>query len=120
MIVAGERVLVQGRAGGVGGYAIPLGATLGAEVTATSVNKVDYVKGLGAHRVVDISSEDLDTEGGVFDVVVDTVGGQTLDRSFSAAAKGRSARHAAGATRSGQGRGVRRQRDVLHRHRRQR
>lgn len=87
-LVAGERVLVHGGAGGVGGYAMQLAASLGAEVTATSVGKVEYVKSLGAHRVVDVSSEDFDAGDPEFDIVIDTVGGQLLDRSYSFLRKG--------------------------------
>lgn len=92
-LVAGERVLVHGGAGGVGGYAIQLAASLGAEVTATSVGKVEYVKSLGAHRVVDVSSEDFDAGDPEFDIVIDTVGGQLVDRSYSFLRKGGGSSH---------------------------
>jgi len=39
---------------------------------------------LGADHVIDTRTEDFDTAAAAYDVVVDTVGGQTLERSFSA------------------------------------
>ncbi len=87
-LVAGERVLIHGGAGGVGGYAIQLAATLGAEVTATSVGRAEYVKSLGAQRVVDVHAENFDTEAGAFDIVIDTVGGPVLDRSYAVLRRG--------------------------------
>jgi NADPH:quinone reductase-like Zn-dependent oxidoreductase len=79
---AGERVLVHGGAGGVGGYAVQMAAAAGAEVTATSIGAVGYVKELGAHEVIDVRTNDFSTRTGAFDVVLDTVGGDTLDRSY--------------------------------------
>jgi NADPH:quinone reductase-like Zn-dependent oxidoreductase len=61
---------------------------LGAHATATSVGAVEYVKGLGAERVIDVRSEEFDREAGVFDVVIDTVGGQILQRSFPVLRRG--------------------------------
>ncbi len=81
-LTAGERVLVQGGAGAVGGYAVQLAAAAGADVTATTVGAVDYVKGLGADEVVDISCPGEAGPAGVFDVVIDTVSGETLNRSY--------------------------------------
>jgi NADPH:quinone reductase-like Zn-dependent oxidoreductase len=82
-VVAGERVLVHGGAGGVGGYAIQMAAAAGAHVTATTVGAVDYVTGLGAHQIIDVRTDDFATREGDFDVVIDTVGGDTLDRSYA-------------------------------------
>jgi NADPH:quinone reductase-like Zn-dependent oxidoreductase len=87
-VTAGERVLIHGGAGGVGGYATQMAVALGAHATATSVGAVEYVKSLGAERVIDVRSEEFDTQTGVFDVVIDTVGGQTLHRSFAVLRKG--------------------------------
>jgi NADPH:quinone reductase-like Zn-dependent oxidoreductase len=55
-------------------------ADLGAEVTATVRSDAgELLRGVGAHRV---RTEAFDEIGGAYDVVIDTVGGQTLDRSF--------------------------------------
>jgi NADPH:quinone reductase-like Zn-dependent oxidoreductase len=87
-VAAGECVLVHGGAGGVGGYATQLSVALGAHTTATSVGAVAYVKSLGAQRVIDVRSERFDAQTAVFDMVIDTVGGDTLQRSFPVVRKG--------------------------------
>lgn len=82
---AGERVLVHGGAGGVGSAAIQVAAALGAEVVTTARAKDhEFVTGLGADIAIDFSAGDYVPQvralGGV-DVVLDTVGGDTLTRS---------------------------------------
>jgi NADPH:quinone reductase-like Zn-dependent oxidoreductase len=81
---AGERVLVHGGAGGVGALTVELAGILGADV-ATTVRSDAHalVTGLGANHVIDTRTEDFAVGGPVYDVVVDTVGGETLDRSFT-------------------------------------
>ncbi|SOJ54307.1 2-haloacrylate reductase [Mycobacterium simulans] len=80
----GESVLVHGGAGGVGGLTVQLAAIRGADVTATvRSDAVDLVRGFGAQRVIDVRAEAFEDAGATFDVVVDTVGGDTLDRSFA-------------------------------------
>ncbi|MFJ9620762.1 zinc-binding dehydrogenase [Streptomyces sp. NPDC101181] len=81
----GERVLVHGGAGGVGSAAIQVAAALGAEVVTTAREKDhEFVTALGATTVIDFSAGDYTEQvralGGV-DVVLDTVGGDTLSRS---------------------------------------
>jgi NADPH:quinone reductase-like Zn-dependent oxidoreductase len=80
----GEDVLVHGGAGGVGAFAVQLARELGARVTATA-RKADLplVESLGAARVIDFEHQAFEESGPVFDVVLDTVGGSTLDRSFA-------------------------------------
>lgn len=79
----GEAVLVHGGAGGVGALTVQLAAQLGAEVTATVRSDTrDLVHGFGARHVIDTRTEAFDNTGATYDVVIDTVGGQTLDRSF--------------------------------------
>lgn len=85
----GETVLVHGGAGGVGTLAVQLAAILGAQVTATVRSDAgELLRGLGAQRVIDVRTEAFDETGGAYDVVVDTVGGQTLDRSFRVLRRG--------------------------------
>ncbi len=73
---AGETILIQGGAGGVAGFAIELAKHIGATViTTTSARNIDYVRGLGADRVIDYNKEDFTTIGPICDVVFDTVGG---------------------------------------------
>jgi NADPH:quinone reductase-like Zn-dependent oxidoreductase len=81
-VVAGQHVLVHGGAGGVGSYAVQLAAHLGAKVTATASRAdADFVAGLGAHTALDYRSRFEDQVRDV-DVVIDTVGGDTLARSW--------------------------------------
>jgi NADPH:quinone reductase-like Zn-dependent oxidoreductase len=78
-----ERVLIQGGAGGVGLFAVQLAAVLGAHVIATGRGQdEDFVRHLGAERF--ISYDGPDPAGAVsgLDVVIDTVGGAVLDRSY--------------------------------------
>jgi NADPH:quinone reductase-like Zn-dependent oxidoreductase len=78
----GQHVLVHGGAGGVGTYAVQLAVLRGARVTATaSAADADFVTGLGASSVIDYTSRFEEQVAGV-DVVVDTVGGDTLTRSW--------------------------------------
>jgi NADPH:quinone reductase-like Zn-dependent oxidoreductase len=81
---AGETILIQGGAGGVAGFAIQLAKYLGATViTTTSAANVDYVRSLGADRVVDYNAEDFTKVVSDCDVVFDTVGGDVQARSYS-------------------------------------
>jgi NADPH:quinone reductase-like Zn-dependent oxidoreductase len=70
----GDRILVLGGAGGVGGYVVQMAAAAGADVTATTRGAIDYVRDLGARSVIDVRSETF--EGGTYDVVIDTVSGE--------------------------------------------
>jgi NADPH:quinone reductase-like Zn-dependent oxidoreductase len=73
----GERILIQGGAGGVAGFAIQLAKYIGAEViTTASARNHDYVKKLGADRVIDYQKEDFAKAVSDCDVVFDTVGGE--------------------------------------------
>lgn len=79
----GERVLVHGGAGTVGLYAVQLAHNGGAHVMSTvSTRAMDFVKGLGADVAVDYKASRFEKEVGDVDVVFDTVGGDTLERSW--------------------------------------
>lgn len=85
----GETVLVHGGAGGVGLLTVQLAALLGAQVTATvRSDTAALLRGCGAQRVIDTRTEAFDETGAAYDVVIDTVGGQTLDRSFGVLRRG--------------------------------
>ncbi len=89
---AGQSVLIHGGAGGVGHVAIQLAVAKGARVitTVSSAEKANYVKSLGAERVVIDPQEDFVsateawTQGQGVDVAFDTVGGEMVERSFPA------------------------------------
>jgi NADPH:quinone reductase-like Zn-dependent oxidoreductase len=86
-VQAGGRVLVLGGAGGVGALTVQLAHALGAEVTATVRGDVaDAVRAFGADYVIDTRTAHVDD--GRYDVVVDTVGGATLEQSFTALRSG--------------------------------
>jgi NADPH:quinone reductase-like Zn-dependent oxidoreductase len=78
---AGERVLIHGAAGSVGGFAVQLARAAGAHVIGTaSAATLDFVRGAGAHDVVD-AAEGFEDAVEPVDVVFDTVGGERLRRS---------------------------------------
>src|SRR5580658_8672612 len=80
----GERVLVQGGAGSVGLFAVQLAHQHGAHVIATaSAKNLQMVTELGADEVIDYKASRFEDRSGKVDVVIDTVGGDTLDRSWS-------------------------------------
>jgi NADPH:quinone reductase-like Zn-dependent oxidoreductase len=79
----GETILIQGGAGGVAGFAIQLAKHLGATViTTASARNHDFVRRLGADRVVDYNKEDFTKVVSDCDVVFDTVGGDVQVRSY--------------------------------------
>jgi NADPH:quinone reductase-like Zn-dependent oxidoreductase len=80
---AGETILIQGGAGGVAGFAIQLAKHLGATVVTTASGRNhDYVRSLGADRVIDYNTEDFTKVAGPCDVVFDTVGGDVQVKSY--------------------------------------
>jgi NADPH:quinone reductase-like Zn-dependent oxidoreductase len=80
----GERVLIHGAAGSVGNYAVQLAEHNGAYVIATaSETNLDFVRQLGADQVIDYRSAKFEQSAGKVDLVVDTIGGETLQRSWS-------------------------------------
>jgi len=85
----GQRILVLGAAGGVGLFAVQLAKWKGASVTGTaSAANLAYVRSLGAEAAIDYSSpsEVAKLEG--FDVVLDTVGGETLESAWRMVKRG--------------------------------
>ncbi|MFD9130482.1 NADP-dependent oxidoreductase [Kitasatospora sp. NPDC059571] len=80
---SGDRVLVHGGAGGVGSFAVQVAAALGASVTATAAARdADFVRELGAERVVDYTAERFEDVVSGMDLVFDAVGGDTQQRSW--------------------------------------
>jgi NADPH:quinone reductase len=85
----GETVLIHAGAGGVGSIAVQLAKAIGAYVFATcSSRNRDFVTELGADRVIDYKNEDYvevirqETNGLGVDLVLDTIGGETIQRSL--------------------------------------
>ena len=77
----GQRVVVNGAAGGVGHLAVQIAVALGAEVTGVcSTRNVELVRSLGAAHVVDYTGADFTDGRRQYDVVLDNVGNQPLRR----------------------------------------
>ena len=82
---AGQRVLVHGAAGAVGGMAVQLAALRGAHVIATArAQHAARLRQRGAAQVIDHTTERFERAAGVVDAVLDVVGGDTLARSWDA------------------------------------
>jgi NADPH:quinone reductase-like Zn-dependent oxidoreductase len=82
-LAAGQRVLIHGAAGGVGTFAVQLACWRGARVSCTaSAANLDFVRSLGADEVIDYRAERFEDVVRDVDVVFDTVGGETLERSW--------------------------------------
>ncbi len=81
---AGEKILIQGGAGGVASFAIELAKHIGAHVITTcSARNMDYVRGLGADEVIDYGAQDFTEIVTDCDAVFETVGGDVTLKSFS-------------------------------------
>ena len=88
-VSSGQAVLVHGGAGNVGGYAVQLAKRAGAMVIATaSVENDSYVRRLGADGVIDYRARRFEERVKDIDAVLDTVGGETLDRSYGVLKRG--------------------------------
>ncbi len=86
---AGQRVLILGAAGGVGSFAVQLARWKGAQVIGTTgAANVDFVRSLGAETVVDYTSTPVEQVVHDVDLVVDTVGGQTLESAWPVIKRG--------------------------------
>lgn len=80
---AGQRVLVHGAAGGVGVYAVQLAVWKGARVIGTSsAGNSELVRSLGVEEAIDYNTTPFESVVRDVDVVVDTVGGETTERSW--------------------------------------
>ncbi|WP_411349453.1 NADP-dependent oxidoreductase [Paenibacillus sp. WLX2291] len=86
---SGQTVLIHAAAGGVGQFAVQLAKWKGATVIGTaSADNVDFVQSLGADQVIDYRSEDFAAIVHDVDLVVDTVGGDTEQRSWGVLKQG--------------------------------
>lgn len=75
----GQRVLVVGASGGVGSFAVQIAKAMGASVTGVcSTPKVDFVRALGADRVVDYRKEGLADGSHQYDLIIDIGGSRRL------------------------------------------
>ncbi len=85
----GQRVLIHAAAGGVGTYAVQLAHWCGAYVIGTArAGNAEFLRGLGADLVIDYTVDRFEDRARGVDFVLDSVGGETLDRSWSVLRKG--------------------------------
>lgn len=85
----GERVLIHGAAGGVGGLAVQLAHVRGAFVVGTcSTGNVQTARELGTDEVIDHTTTRFEDVVGQVDLVFDTVGGDRLERSLAVLGQG--------------------------------
>jgi NADPH:quinone reductase-like Zn-dependent oxidoreductase len=75
----GQRVLINGAAGGVGTFAIQIAKTLGAEVTGVcSTGNVDLIRSIGADHVIDYTKQNFTQEPQRYDLILDNIGNHSL------------------------------------------
>ncbi|WP_427138870.1 NADP-dependent oxidoreductase [Psychrobacillus psychrodurans] len=83
-IQKGDKVLIHAGAGGVGTFAIQLAKSVGAYVAATAgTHNVEFLKSLGADEVIDYKKQDFEKVLTEFDFVLDSLGGENQEKSFT-------------------------------------
>jgi NADPH:quinone reductase-like Zn-dependent oxidoreductase len=88
-LVAGQSVLIHGGAGGVGSLAVQIAHSRDLRVVATaSARDVALVQSLGADEVIDYHAERFEEKARDIDMVLDSVGGETRERSWRVLRKG--------------------------------
>jgi NADPH:quinone reductase-like Zn-dependent oxidoreductase len=86
---AGQTVLIHGGSGGVGSFAIQIAKARGAKVIATaSTANQDLLKELGADVAIDYTKQKFEDIAKDVDVVLDSIGRDTLARSYGVVKKG--------------------------------
>jgi NADPH:quinone reductase-like Zn-dependent oxidoreductase len=86
---SGQRVLIHAAAGGVGQFAVQLAKWKGAEVIGTvSTANTEFVRSLGADQVIDYTNSSFEDAVKDVDLVLDAIGGETQDRSWSIIKRG--------------------------------
>jgi NADPH:quinone reductase-like Zn-dependent oxidoreductase len=79
----GQSVLIHGAAGGVGSFAVQFAKWKGAYVIGTASGKNEqFLKSIGADEFIDYKNQRFEDVAGNLDVVLDTIGGDTFERSW--------------------------------------
>lgn len=88
-ITRGQKVLIHAAAGGVGHFAVQIAKYLGAHITGTcSESNKDFILNLGANEHVDYHNQRFENVVSEIDFVLDTIGGEYIDRSLDVMKKG--------------------------------
>jgi NADPH:quinone reductase-like Zn-dependent oxidoreductase len=86
---SGQRVLIHGAAGGVGSFAVQLAKRAGAWVAGTaSARNQSLLRELGVDQAIDYAATPFEKAVADMDLVIDTLGGETLQRSWTVLRKG--------------------------------
>ena len=86
---AGQSVLIHGGAGNVGAYAVQFAKQAGAIViTTAAAGDASYIRSLGGLGVIDYRASRFEAQVKEVDAVIDTVGGEILERSFNVVKRG--------------------------------